>query len=294
MLNKILLALFVLFILTLLGWCSPQCSRQPGNVSAGSTSVTSSDSGTLSSAAAGIANAESNTATPAANSETSAAEIAAEAASTTLDISKEAGASVIEVVKKTGIAETPMPDEPAPQPTDFAAQTSISMKKDGSTDGDSAATTATPTQDTATADTGAEAGGPIAAEAEEISAALAGKTSADNDSGTVVLKGVNFETNSDHLTSDSVAVLDLVVDNLKQNDAVMVEIAGYTDNTGDPAYNVTLSQRRAKAVVDYLTSKGISAEQLSAKGYGAASPIAENGSAAGRKKNRRVEMHVMN
>ena len=69
-----------------------------------------------------------------------------------------------------------------------------------------------------------------------------------------------------------------------------VEVAGHTDSIGTDSYNMGLSLRRANAVRDYLISKGIAAENLTAKGYGESQPVADNQTAAGRFKNRRVEL----
>ncbi|MDE2235805.1 MAG: OmpA family protein [Gammaproteobacteria bacterium] len=108
----------------------------------------------------------------------------------------------------------------------------------------------------------------------------------------ISLPGVEFATNSAHLLPVSQSTLNHAVDVLKDNPDVEVQVAGYTDNTGKPAYNVTLSQRRAEAVMQYLVDHGIDAGRLSAKGYGQADPLASNTTAAGRAKNRRVELRI--
>ena len=107
---------------------------------------------------------------------------------------------------------------------------------------------------------------------------------------TLVLEGVNFETNSAKLKSESFQVLDRVAESLKANPSVRVEVAGYTDSAGKQAYNVDLSKRRAASVRTYLVSKGIAASRLETKGYGPAHPVADNATAEGRAKNRRVEL----
>ncbi len=108
----------------------------------------------------------------------------------------------------------------------------------------------------------------------------------------IVLKGVKFNSGSADLTEGSKTELNEVAATLKKHAELKVEVGGYTDNTGSRAFNVSLSQRRAQSVVDFLVSQGVNAGNLSAKGYGPASPIADNGTAAGRAENRRVELHI--
>ncbi|MCB0327280.1 MAG: OmpA family protein [Bdellovibrionales bacterium] len=105
-----------------------------------------------------------------------------------------------------------------------------------------------------------------------------------------VLEGVNFELNSLELTPNAMEVLKEVALELKKFPEVEVEIQGHTDNTGDPNYNLLLSQSRAEAVRDYLISVGIPEKQVSAKGYGPQVPRADNSTKEGREKNRRVEI----
>ncbi len=73
----------------------------------------------------------------------------------------------------------------------------------------------------------------------------------------------------------------------------VLEIAGYTDNTGDAALNLALSQKRAESVREALIKYGADPDMLVAKGYGEADPIASNDTAEGRLKNRRIEYHVV-
>jgi outer membrane protein OmpA-like peptidoglycan-associated protein len=72
-----------------------------------------------------------------------------------------------------------------------------------------------------------------------------------------------------------------------------VQINGHTDNVGKPADNLLLSTNRAKSVVEYLISKGIDKTSLTAKGFGATQPVADNGTETGRAKNRRTELLVV-
>jgi outer membrane protein OmpA-like peptidoglycan-associated protein len=106
----------------------------------------------------------------------------------------------------------------------------------------------------------------------------------------VILEGVTFETNSSHLKPESAATLDRVAESLKANPDVRVEIGGHTDSQGADAHNMQLSRDRANSVRAYLLDKGVSPVQLEAKGYGETRPIADNNTAAGRARNRRVEL----
>lgn len=108
----------------------------------------------------------------------------------------------------------------------------------------------------------------------------------------IVLKGVNFHTGSADLTEGSKEVLNGMVAILKKYPKMVVEVGGYTDNTGSQKINYSLSQRRAQSVLDYLVSQGANPDVLTAKGYGPEDPIADNDTEAGRTENRRVELHI--
>jgi outer membrane protein OmpA-like peptidoglycan-associated protein len=103
---------------------------------------------------------------------------------------------------------------------------------------------------------------------------------------------LNFETNSAMLTSDSKDQLSNVAEILKAYPRVSVKIGGYTDNTGDAAANLELSRKRAEAVRNQLEEMGIDAKRISAEGYGAQHPIANNDTAEGRMQNRRIAIRV--
>lgn len=105
----------------------------------------------------------------------------------------------------------------------------------------------------------------------------------------IVLKNIFFEYNKTTLLPISFSELDKVVAFINDNNLQLIEISGHTDSDGSDVYNKTLSQGRAKAVVDYLISKGIPSVKLRAVGYGKSKPIDTNHSAEGKAINRRVE-----
>ena len=107
---------------------------------------------------------------------------------------------------------------------------------------------------------------------------------------TLTLEGVNFDNNEAILRLDAYPALDRAAASLKEWGDVKVEVAGHTDDRSTDEYNLGLSQRRAEAVRAYLIGKGISADRLTAKGYGESKPIADNDTEEGRFKNRRVEL----
>ncbi|MBZ0269046.1 OmpA family protein [bacterium] len=106
----------------------------------------------------------------------------------------------------------------------------------------------------------------------------------------LVLEGVTFESNSARLRPESLGVLDRVAGSLAAWPEVNVEVGGHTDSQGAAAHNADLSERRAETVRKYLVDKGVKAGQLTVRGYGEAEPIADNGRADGRARNRRVTL----
>lgn len=109
----------------------------------------------------------------------------------------------------------------------------------------------------------------------------------------IVLNNMFFDVNKYVLKPESQVEADKIVQLLKDNPTLRIEISGHTDNAGKPAENLTLSNNRAKAVVAYLVSNGIAAQRLMAKGYGETRPAADNKTEEGRAKNRRTEMKVI-
>ena len=136
----------------------------------------------------------------------------------------------------------------------------------------------------------------LLAKAKAILASLGASVSLDDklmvkgakaSAGAVLLK-VNFATGSSVIPEADKAGLNEFAAGAKK-DGLKGEISGHTDNTGDAAANVALSDARAKAVVAYLVKQGVAANALTAKGYGADKPIADNATDDGRARNRRVE-----
>jgi outer membrane protein OmpA-like peptidoglycan-associated protein/tetratricopeptide (TPR) repeat protein len=109
----------------------------------------------------------------------------------------------------------------------------------------------------------------------------------------ITLRNVFFATNSYELLDASQTELNQLVQLLKKNPGMVVEIEGHTDNEGSDAYNLTLSQNRSASVRTYLVNKGIPAGNMTAKGYGESKPIADNTTEEGRALNRRTEFRIV-
>lgn len=103
---------------------------------------------------------------------------------------------------------------------------------------------------------------------------------------------IRFNTNMSSLTLQAQQNLDKLVPILQEYPDTNIQIFGYTDSTGTPEYNLTLSQKRADTVKWYLVSKGLSPSRFSTFGYGIADPIATNETPEGRSQNRRVEFAI--
>ncbi|MCV7399810.1 OmpA family protein [Mycobacterium fragae] len=120
----------------------------------------------------------------------------------------------------------------------------------------------------------------------------AGNACANLPSDIKALGPITFVSNGSTLSPANVQTLTRVADKLKACPGRKVTVNGYTDNTGNDAVNIPLSTNRANAVVDFLIARGVTRDQLTAKGHGSADPIADNGSPDGQAKNRRVEIVV--
>lgn len=114
------------------------------------------------------------------------------------------------------------------------------------------------------------------------------------DTGTIELKNIFFDVNKWDLKAESKAELQKIISFLKANPNLKIEFSGHTDNSGDKAFNKTLSNNRAKAIYDYVVEKGgIPASNLSYKGYGDTKPKAPNDTPENKAKNRRTELKVL-
>jgi OmpA-OmpF porin, OOP family len=107
------------------------------------------------------------------------------------------------------------------------------------------------------------------------------------------LNNVYFDTGKATLKPSSYAELNDLVEYMKLKPSVKIEVAGHTDDVGDDAANMKLSQDRAQAVKAYLMKKGIAADRIVAKGYGETRPVATNETPEGRQKNRRTEVTIL-
>lgn len=111
---------------------------------------------------------------------------------------------------------------------------------------------------------------------------------------TTVLNNIFFEYNKFEINEKSFSELDDVVQFLRDNPTVTVEISGHTDNVGNESYNEQLSQKRAQSVVNYISSKGIAERRLTRVGYGSKKPLRENDTEENRQVNRRIEFRILN
>ncbi len=111
---------------------------------------------------------------------------------------------------------------------------------------------------------------------------------------TIQLNNIFFETGKSELKQESYLELDRLVEIMKQNPKLKIALSGHTDNVGNDAQNLLLSQNRSDAVYKYLVSKSVEKNRLTSKGYGKTKPIADNTTEEGKQKNRRVEFVVVN
>lgn len=108
----------------------------------------------------------------------------------------------------------------------------------------------------------------------------------------ITLKNVLFDTGLASLKPSSLPSLNELASFMKLKTTMQIEIAGHTDNVGSAESNLKLSQQRAETVRNYLIKQGITETRITAKGYGDSIPVADNGTEAGKKQNRRTEVRV--
>lgn len=142
---------------------------------------------------------------------------------------------------------------------------------------------------------GAVIGRQMDKQAEELQRDLKGATVERVGEGILITfnSGLQFNLNSFELQPATKTNLDELSNTLNKYSDTDILIEGHTDNSGDDAYNMTLSDKRATAVKDYLKSKGIKGGRIDTKGYGETQPLETNDTEAGRARNRRVEVAIV-
>ena len=109
---------------------------------------------------------------------------------------------------------------------------------------------------------------------------------------TIILDDVLFDFDKSNIKREAAAILDRLVAFMNQNKDKKANLSGHTDSVGSDAYNQALSERRVGSVKDYVVKKGVGGDRVSGQGFGESKPIADNKTAEGRSKNRRVEIKV--
>jgi outer membrane protein OmpA-like peptidoglycan-associated protein len=109
---------------------------------------------------------------------------------------------------------------------------------------------------------------------------------------TIILDDVLFDFDKSTIKPEAAQILDRLVAFMNENKGSKVALSGFTDNIGTEAYNMGLSNRRWMSVRDYVVKKGVDGGRVSGQGFGESKPIADNKTAEGRAKNRRVEIKV--
>lgn len=105
--------------------------------------------------------------------------------------------------------------------------------------------------------------------------------------------GILFATSSSTLNQASQSSLASFAQSLQNNPDTDVEIYGHTDSSGNDGINIPLSEQRAQAVYNFLLSKGVAGNRMITQGFGSSQPVADNTTAAGKAKNRRVEIYIL-
>lgn len=144
---------------------------------------------------------------------------------------------------------------------------------------------------------GAVIGNQMDKQAKKIEEEIPGAEVKRVDDGIVVTfdenSGVTFASSKADLAPASKEILNKLVTVLKEYPETNVLVAGHTDSTGSEAFNMTLSEKRAKAVTSYFISNGLSASRFTTKWYGESQPAYDNSTAEGRSKNRRVNIAIV-
>ncbi len=109
----------------------------------------------------------------------------------------------------------------------------------------------------------------------------------------IVLRNIFFDFDKATIRPESASELDRLIKLLNENPTIKIELGSHTDSKGSDDYNMKLSDNRSRSVVDYLITKGIGADRLTAKGYGETKPIDTNDTDEGRQNNRRTEFKIM-
>jgi OmpA-OmpF porin, OOP family len=110
---------------------------------------------------------------------------------------------------------------------------------------------------------------------------------------TGVIQGISFKKGQSEISADSFPVLDRAADVMREHSTIRLEVSGHTSSEGRLRENQRLSEARARAVADYLKSKGVPESQITVRGAGSSEPIADNSTLAGREQNRRIEFRVL-
>jgi len=111
-----------------------------------------------------------------------------------------------------------------------------------------------------------------------------------NDEGKAILQGIYFETGTDRITEKSKPALQAISNYLNSNPGMTFYVVGHTDDTGNTENNISLSKKRANAVIEALKQHNVNTTRLTAYGAGPFSPVSTNKSLEGKSKNRRVEL----
>ncbi|HQB78577.1 MAG TPA: OmpA family protein, partial [Tenuifilaceae bacterium] len=109
----------------------------------------------------------------------------------------------------------------------------------------------------------------------------------------LVMRNIFFQTDSYELLSESAVELNRLVELLRVNPLVRIEVGGHTDNVGSDSYNQQLSEKRASSVAQYIIGKGIDVGRITWKGYGEQQPMSSNETEEGRAENRRTEIRIV-